>query len=145
MDTPSCTAEPKPLMMKVKDSKHEITRSAEQSSLMTTMREKDQILDLRIFEISIRNPDKETRTTRHPINKLASTQIGTATPTQIDSTSKTDQVILGPMDPTTASRLRITSMPDQRTLILTKTKTFHGATICLHLTQSNSSMTMIQT
>ena len=77
MDTLSCTAEPKPMMMRLKNNRHGTTKSAEQSSLMTTTREEDRTLGLRIIRTSIGNPDTEIRTTGHPIDKLASTQIGT--------------------------------------------------------------------
>ena len=88
------------------------TKSAAQSSLMITINEEDRNLGLRIIKISVSNPDTETRTTGHPINKLASTQIGTETQTQIDNITRTDQATPGPMDPTTANKLSITSMLD---------------------------------
>ena len=147
MDTLSCIEEPKLSMTRLKDNRHENTKSAGQSSLMITINEEDRTLGLRTIKISVSNPDTETRTTRQPIEKLASTQIGTEIQTQIDSILKTDQVILGPMDPTSGSRLSIsiTSMQDQRILILSTTKTFQRATISLTPTQSSSLMTMIQT
>ena len=144
MDTLSCTAELKPTLMR-KDNRHGTTKSAEQSSPMITINEKHRNLGLRIIKISVSNPDRETKITRHPTDRLASTQIGTETQTQIDSTSKPDQVTPGTTDQITVSRLSITSMLDQRNLILSTTGTFHRATICLHPTQSNSSMTTIQT
>ena len=91
---------------------------------------------LRIIKISVSNPDTETS---HPINKLASTQIGTETQTQIDNITKTDRATPGTTGQITVSRLSITSMLDQRSLILNKTKTFHRATTYLHPTQFNSS------
>ena len=141
MDTLSCTAELKPSMTKLKDNRHGTTRSAEQYSLMTTINEEDRTLGLTITRISVSNPDTKTRTTRQPIDKMASTLIGTEIQIHIDSTLKTDRVILGPMDPTTVSRLSITSMLDRRILILSTKKTFHRATICLHPTQFSSSTT----
>ena len=141
MDTLSCTAELKPLMMRLKDTRHGKTKSAAQSSLMITINEEDQTLGLRIIKISVSNPDTETRTTRHPIDKMASTLIGTETQTQIDNSNKPDQITLGTTDQITVSRLSITSMLDQRTLILSTTETSHRATICLHPTQFSSSTT----
>ena len=145
MDTFSCTAEPKLSMIRVKDNRHEISKSAVQSSLMITINEEDRTCGLRITKISIINPDTETRTTRHPTNRLASTQIGTETQIQIDSILKIDQVTPGSTNQTTVSKLSITSILDQKTQILNTTKTFHRATICLRPTQFNSSMSMIQT
>ena len=110
------------MMMRLKNNKQRTTKSAERSSLMTTIREEDRTLGLRIIKISVSNPDTETRTIRHPINKLASTQIGTEIQTQIDSITKTDQSTLGTTDPTTVSRLSITSMRDQGNLILSTKK-----------------------
>ena len=63
------------MMMRLKDSRHGTTKSAAQSSLMITTNEEDRTLGLRITKISIRNPDTAIRTTRHPIDKLASTLI----------------------------------------------------------------------
>ena len=97
MDTLSCTAEPKPTMIRLKDNRHEIIKNAVQSSLMTTIGEEDLTLGLRIIKISVSNPDTATRTTRHPIDKMASTQIEVETQTQIDSSLRTDRIILGPM------------------------------------------------
>ena len=71
MDTLSCTAEPKLSMIRLRDNRHEITKSAEQSSLMITINEEDRTLGLKITKISISNPDTETKTTRHPTDKLA--------------------------------------------------------------------------
>ena len=145
MDTLSYIAEPKLSMIRSQDNRHAITKSAKQSSLMTTIKEEARNLGTRIIEISVSNPDTETRTIRHPVNKLASTQIGTETQTQIDNSNKPDQATLGTMDQITVSRLSTTSMLDQRLLKLSTTETFHGPTICLRPTLSNSSMTMTQT
>ena len=98
--------------MRLKDNRHGITKSAAQSSLMITINKEDRILGLRIIKTSVSNPDTETRTTRHPIDKMASTLIGTATPTQLDSASKTDQVTPGTADQITVNRLTITLMLD---------------------------------
>ena len=141
MDTLSCTAELKPMMMRLKDSRHGTTKSAAQSSLMITINEEDRILGLRITKTSISNPDTGIRTTRHPIDKMASTQIETEIQTQIDNSNKTDQVTLGTADQITVSRLSITSTLDRRTLIPSTTKTSHRATIYLHPTQFSSSTT----
>ena len=141
MDTLSCTAELKPMMMRLKDNRQGINKSAAHSSLMITINKEDRSLGLRIIKISVSNPDTETRTTRHPIDKMASTLIGTEIQTQIDSTFKTDREILAPIDPTTVSRLSIASMLDQRILIPSTIKTFHRATMCLHPTQFSSSTT----
>ena len=66
------------------------------------------------FKTLVSNPGTETRTTRHPIDKMASTQIAAETQTHIDNITKTDLVILGPMDPTTVSKRSITSMLNPR-------------------------------
>ena len=63
-------------MIRLKDNKLELTKNAAQSALMITINEEDRTLGLRTLKISISNPDTETRKTRHPIDKLASTQIG---------------------------------------------------------------------
>ena len=110
MDTLSCTAEPKLSMIRSEDNRHGITKSAEQCSIMTTINEEDRTLGLRIAKISISNPNTAIRTTRHPTDRLASTQIGTEIQTQIDNSNKTDQVILGPMEPTTASKHSVSSI-----------------------------------
>ena len=127
--------------MRLKDNRHGITKSAEQYSLMTTIREEDRTLGLRITKTSISNPDTGIRTTRHPIDKMASTQIGTEIQTQIDNSNKTDQVNLGTTDQITVSRLSITSMLDQKTLILSTTEISHRETTCPHPTQFSSSTT----
>ena len=74
MDTLSCTAEPNLSMIRLKDNRDGTTKSAKQSSLMITIDEEDRILGLRKINISISNPDTETKTTRHPTDRLASTQ-----------------------------------------------------------------------
>ena len=144
MDTLPCTAEPKLSMIRLEDNKHGTTRSAEQLSLMITIREEDLTLGLRIIRTSISNSDTGIRTTRHPIDRLASTQIETEIQAQIDSFIKIDRTTLGPTDPTTVSRLSITSMLDQKIQIPNTTKTFRRATPYLHLIQFNSSMNKIQ-
>ena len=138
MDTLSCTAEPKLSMMGLKDNRHETTKSAAQFSLMITINEEDRTLGLRKIKISVSNPDTETRTTRHPIDKLASTQIGTETQPQIDNITRTDQATPGTMDHITVSRLSITSRLDQIILTLS-TRTFHRATTYPNPTQFSSS------
>ena len=142
IDTLSCTAEPKLTMMKLRDNRHEITESAEQSSLMITINGEDLTLGLRIIKISVSNPDTETRTIRHPFDKLASTQIETEIQTQMDSITKTDRTIPATTDHIAVSRLSITLMLNQKTQtqILNTTETFHRATIYLHRTQFNLSM-----
>ena len=135
------TAEPKLSMIRLKDNRHGTTKSAEQSSLMTTTNEEDRTLGLRIIKNSVSNPDTETRTTRHPTDRLASTQIGTEIQTQIDNSNKPDQVTTGRTDQITVNKLSITSMLDQRTLILSTTETSHRATIYQHPTQFSSSTT----
>ena len=114
-------------------------RRYNQSSLMTTIREEARSLGVRIVKISVSNPDTEARTTRHPINELAPTQIGTEIQTQIDNFNKPDQATPGTTDQITVIRLSITSMLDQRILILSTTKTFRRTTTYLHPTQFNSS------
>ena len=141
MDTLSCTAKPKLSMIRLKDNRHGITKSAAQSSLMITINEENRFLGLRTTKISINNSDTETRTTRHPTDRLASTQIGTEALTQIDNSNKPDQVTPGTTDQITVIKLSITSMLDQRILILSTTRTFHRATIYLHPTQFSSSTT----
>ena len=142
MDTLSCTAKPKLSIIRLKYNRHGTTKSAEQYSLMTTIREEDQNLGFRIIKSSVSNPDAETRTTRHPTERLASTQIGTEIPPLIDNiTNKPDQVTLGTTDQITVNKLCITSTLDQRTLILSTTETSHKATIYLHPTQFSSSTT----
>ena len=141
MDTLSCTAKLKPMMMRLKDSRHETAKSAEKYLLMTTIREEDRTLGLIIIKISVSNPDTAIRTTRHPSGRLASTQIGTEIQTQIDNSNKLDQVTLGTVDPTTVSRPSIASMPGKRAPILSTTGTSHRATIYLHPTQFSSSAT----
>ena len=139
MDTLSCSAELKPMMIRLKDNRHRTAKSAKQYSLMTTIGEEDRTLGLRIIKISVSNPDTETRTTRHPIDRLASTQIGTENQTQIDNSSKPDQVTPGSTDQITVNKLSITSMLGQRTLILSTIETSHRATMYLHPTQFSSS------
>ena len=134
-------AEPKLSMIRLKDNRHGTTKSAKQYSLMTTIREEDRTLSLRITKISISNPDTETRTTRHPTDRLASTQIGTEIQTQIDNSNKTDQATPGKTDQITVNKLSITSMLDQRTLILSTKETSRRATIHLHPTQFSSPTT----
>ena len=126
-------------MIRLKDNKLETAKSATQSSLMITINEEDRTLGLRIMKAAISNPDTETRTTKHPIDKPASTQIGTEIQTQIGSITKTDQSTPGRTNQIIDSKLSITSMLDQRILILNTIKTFHRATIYLHSTQFNSS------
>ena len=140
MDTLSCTAESKLSMIRLKDNKLEITKSAAQSSLMTTINAEDLTLGLRTLKFSASNPDTEIRTTRLPINKMAPTQIGTEFQTQIESIIKTDQVTPGTRDQITVSRLSVTSALDRRFPILNITETSVRATICLHSTQFSSAM-----
>ena len=129
MDTLSSTAEPKLSMIRLKDNKLETTKSAAQSSLIFTKNEEDLTLGLKTLKISIRNPDTEIRTTRPPIYNPASNQIGTETQTQIDNIIKTNQATPGTTDQITVSILSITSLLDQKILILNTMKTFHRATI----------------
>ena len=86
-------------------------------------------------------PDTDTRTTIHPTDRLASTQIRTEIQTQIDNSNKTDQATPGTTDQITVNNFSITSMIDQRTLILSTTETSHRATIYLHPTQFSSPTT----
>ena len=139
METLSYTAEPKLTIMRSKDKRQEITESAAQSSLMITINEEDLTLGLRTLKISISNPDTEIRTIRHSIEKPASTQIGTEIQTQIVNTTKTDQATPGTTGQITVSRLSITSMLEQRILLLSTTETSHRAKTYLHPTQFNSS------
>ena len=66
MDTLSCIAGPKLSMIRLKDNRHEITMNAAQSSLMTTRRKEDRTLGLRIFKISVSNPETQIRTPEQP-------------------------------------------------------------------------------
>ena len=109
-------------------------------SPMITIKEKDLILSLRTFRTLINNPDGEIKTIRYPINKLASTQMGTEIQVQIDTIIKTDQVTLGTTDPTTVSKLSTTSVLHQRTQTLNTIKTSPRATTYLHPIQFNSLM-----
>ena len=138
MDTLSCIAEPKLSIFRLKDNRLEVTKSAAQSSLKTTIREGNRSLGLRIFKISISNPDTETRTTRHPTDRLASTQKGTGNLTQIDNITRRDRATPRTTDQIAVNRLSITSMPDQRILILNTTEVSLRATIYLHPTQFSS-------
>ena len=106
---------------------------------MITIRAEDLTLGLSLLKISSSNPETETRTTRHPFGKMASTQIGTEIKIQIHSITKTDQATPGKTDQITVSIPSKTSMLDQRTLILSTTETLHRATTCLHPPQFNSS------
>ena len=139
MDTCSCTAELKPMMVRSRNSRHEIIRSAEQFPFMTIMREEDLIFGLRTLRTLISSPVTEIRIIRHPIDKLASIQMATEIQTLIDSITKTDHATLGTTDPTIDSKLSITLMLDQRTQTLNTIKTFHRTTIYLHPTQFNLS------
>ena len=58
--------------------------------------------------------------------------------TQMDKINQIDRVTLGATDPTTGSKLSIISTLDQRSLILSTTKTFHRITTYLHSTHFNS-------
>ena len=82
-------------MTRLKNNKLEIFKNVEQFLLMITIRGEDWTLRLRIIKTSVGNPDTETRTTRHTIDKLASTQIGTETQTQIDNITRTDEATPG--------------------------------------------------
>ena len=95
MDTLSCTAELKPTILRLKDNSHGTTKNAAQFSLMTTLREEDLTLGLRILRILNSNTDTEIITIRHPMDKMLSTQIGTEIQTQIDIVTETHQAILG--------------------------------------------------
>ena len=108
---------------------------------MITINEEDRTLGLRVTKFSVSNPDTETRTTRHPTDRLASTQIGTEIHTQTDNSNKPNQVTPGTTDQITVNKLSITSMLDQRTVIRSTTETSHRATIYLHPTQFSSSTT----
>ena len=76
MDTLSCIAELKPTMMRSKDNRHEIAKSAAQFSLMIIIKKEYRILGLITFRTTTSNPYTKTRITRHLINKMASTQVG---------------------------------------------------------------------
>ena len=114
MDTLSCIAELKPTMI-LKNNRHRTTKSAAQSSLMTLKREEDLTLGLTTPRTLISNPNTGIKTIRHPIDKLALTQILTKPQIQIDSINKTDQATLGTTDQIIVNKLSITSMLDQRT------------------------------
>ena len=128
-------------MIRLKNNRQKTTRNVKQFSLMITIREEERTLGLRKIKNSVSNPDTEARTTRHPIDQLASTQIELEIRTEINNITKTDQVTVGTSGPTTVSKLSKTSMLDQRTQILNTIKTFHRVPIYLHPTQFNSSTT----
>ena len=115
MDTPLCTAEPKPTMMGLIHNRLGTTTSVEQFSLVIPIKENDVILGLRTLRTLFTNPVTEIKTIRHPNEKLASTQTGTEIETQKDSTTRADQITLGTTDTTNVSELSITSVLDQRT------------------------------
>ena len=75
MDTPSCTADLKPSMRRLKDN----TRNNQERRTVFThdYNKRTQFQGLTTLRILISNPDTEIKTIRHPIDKLASTQIGT--------------------------------------------------------------------
>ena len=125
--------------MRFKNNRHGKTKSAAQFSLMITINEEDRNLGLRMIKTSVSSPDTETRTTKHPTDRLVSTQIGTEIQTQIDNSKKPDQVTPGTTDQITVNKLSINSMLDQRTLILSTTRTSLRATFYLHPTQFNPS------
>ena len=106
---------------------------------MIIIREGDLTLSLRTLEISFNIPDTESKTTRHPFDKMASIQIGTKIQIRMDSINKIVHATPGTMDQIIVSRLSITSMLDQRIPILSITETSLRATICLHPTQFSSS------
>ena len=91
-------------------------------------------LGLRIPRTLISNPDKEIRTIRHLIIKLAPTQIGTRIQTQIDSITKADQATPGTTDQVTHNKFSITSTLDYSILTLNTTRTPPRATIYLRPT-----------
>ena len=122
-------------MMRIKDNRLGTTKSVEQFSLMIMIKQEDRILGLTTLRTSISNPDTENRPIRHPINKLASFEIGTETQTQISTITKVDQLTLGTTDPTTVSKLSITSVLDQRNQTLNTIKTFPRVTTYLHPSQ----------
>ena len=127
--------------MRLKNNRQGTAKSAAHFSLMTILREKDITLRLRTARILIRYPESGIKTIKHPIDKLAVTQIRIETQIQTDSLIKTDQATLGTTDQKTVSKLSITSVLDQRTQILNKTKTVQRTTVYLHPTQFNSSTT----
>ena len=135
MDTTSCTAELKPMMIRSKDSRLELIKSAEQFSLLTITKEADRILGLRTLKFLFSNPDKGIRIIKNPIAKMASTQIGTET--QIDSNAQIDQTTHEPTEHTTGNKLSITSTLNMKPLILNTTKIFHRVTTYLNPTQFN--------
>ena len=114
MDTPLCTAESKPTMMRLKDYRHGTTKSVEQFSLMITIKEEDLTLDLRTLRILISNPETEIKTIRHPIYKLFSIHIRTEIQTQIDSITNAELATPVKTDQINDSRLTITATLDQR-------------------------------
>ena len=132
MDTPLCTAELEPTMKRLKDNRLGTTKSVQRSSLMFTIKEEDLILGLKTLRIFFSNPDTESKTIRHPTDKLASTTTRTEIQTQIDSITKADHVIPGTMEEITVSKLSITSMLDQRIPPLKAIQTFRRATTYLH-------------
>ena len=64
-------------MMRLKDQRLEIAKIVAPLSLMIKIKEEDLILDPRTIRILISNRNTEMKTIRTPIDKLASSQIGT--------------------------------------------------------------------
>ena len=135
MDTPSCTVGLKPTMMRSEKSRHEIIKSAAQFSPLILKKKQNLLLGLRIFKISINNPDTGIRKLRNPITKMTSTQIEIEI--QIDSSTQIDQKSLGPTDPITVNKLSITSTLRQNSPTLKTRETFHRASTYLHPPQFN--------
>ena len=135
MDTLSCTAELNLTMMRLRDNRLETPKSVEQLSLLITIKGEDLIFGPRLLRLFFRNPDMEIKTIRHPIKKLASSQIGTEIQNPIDIIIITDQAICGTTEQKTDSKLSINSTLDQRILIPRTTKTFHRTTMSRYPTQ----------
>ena len=76
------------------------------------------------------------------MTKMASTQTGTDI--QIHSIIQIDRATLGPADQSAGKKLSITSMPDQRILIVITTETSQKTTIYLRLILYNLLATMMK-
>ena len=134
MDTLSCTAEPTLSILTLKDNRHEITKSAAQSSLMITINEEDRFLGQNNHKFS-QQPRYGNQNNQTPYQQNGFNPDRNRKPNpdrQYHQNKSSNSWNNGPV---TVSRLSITSMPDQRILTLNTIKTIHRATTYLHRTQ----------
>ena len=126
-------------MRRLKDNRHGITKSAAQFFTHDYNKRRRWNFGSQLNQNFNQQPRYGNQNNQTPIDKLASTQIGTEIQTHIDSITEADQATPGTTDQMTVSRLSITSMLNQRTQTLITTKTFPRATTYPHATQFNSS------